>query len=103
MTVATTVVASLIPCFFSTFRGNVASFPTVEAPAILSTGLVYGLSGFSFQTLVFAISGDVSSLATVVTSLIATTATRGDRLRFAIVCHAYSEFDTDFIEVDEKL
>ena len=62
MTLLSTVVTSLIPRWFGTFRRNVSHLSTVEASAIRRFGFVNHLSGFTFKTSISAFPCNMSSL-----------------------------------------
>ena len=91
MTFLPTVVASLVSSGFGTVSGDVTDFSAVEATTVLSTGSVNDLSVFAFQTLVRALTSNVTCLSTVVTCLWTTCTTRavlrrGSSLLLWFVC-----------------
>jgi hypothetical protein len=68
------VVASLVSSFLGALGTDVSHLSTVEATTVLRPRLVDDLTVFTLQSFSGAIAGNVASLATVVASLVTTSA-----------------------------
>jgi hypothetical protein len=67
MSIVTTVVARFVPRSLGTIGRDVAHLSTVEATAILGSGLVDHLPSVAFKSIILAVPGNVTGLIKIKT------------------------------------